>query len=151
MSTISVIQNLNSRISLEKTTFFLDKQYLFSLAEKENRAIKIKPGKHCLQAKIGWYASREFHFEIQPNEDLELILSSNYRAKGRRVSKITSVLFFGGLILNAYLKSPLFVGIWLAITVILSTIVAYKNNFKGLLYYNTIGRKDFLRLKEIDF
>ena len=150
-TTISIIQNHNSRFNLSNADIFLDNQFLCSLSENENKLIKIKPGTHCLTAKLKYFNSTEYSFELDNNESLDLILYSNYIVKKRVWRRIALAVFLLGFILsNITHNMPV---LWTAIVFAILSLIwdIHTIGFKGLFYYSTIGRKQMLSFKENDY
>lgn len=150
-STISIIQNHNSKFNLSNAEIYLDNQFLCSLSENENKAIKIKPGTHCLTAKLKHFDSTEYAFELDNNESLELILFSNYVMKKRVWRRIAAAVLLLGFLLFSITHNSLILWPTFLFAALFFFWDIHKIGFKGFLYYTTIGRKKMLHFKENDY
>ena len=150
-STISIIQNHNSKFNLSNAEIFLDNQFLCVLSENENKPLKVKPGIHSLTAKLKHFNSSEFSFELENNESLDLILFSNYVMRKRVWRRIAAAVLLLGFSLFSITHNSLILwptGLFAALFFIWDI---HKIGFKGFLYYTTIGRKKMLCFKENDY
>jgi len=149
MGTVTIKRKLEQVNKLRKINIYLDGAYAFSLSNGASKDIKLDTGTHNLLAKIDWCSSAVLPLTIKENEKTEIILYSGYQFKSSIFSILYPVVFFGGLSLNLYFKSTVFFWSIMVISAILLFIVSYKAKFKGIWYYLTLGRKEYLKLEEV--
>ena len=135
-----------SKIILTRKTEWLNRLrgYRFFIDGNESGKIKngsteefvIDPGTHKVQCKLNWCVSREFEVSVQPGETSYLLVKS-----GLKYFWIFYILLLAGLGYNLYytfahIRRPSYVSnlVWILIL----PAVLY------MLYYLTIGRKDYL-------
>lgn len=103
------------------------------IANGQELSLKVAPGAHSLQAKIDWAGSRKFQVEVREGEEKHVHLA------GFRYSRYIGYLFPAiialGLIPSGVVDIRLQIGIFLV-------VLLY------MIYYLTIGRHDYLTLKE---
>jgi hypothetical protein len=135
MSKITITRTNEWSNRLRSYTLFLDGQKLGTIANDEIKSFEVPPGKHTLKATINWLSSREQEFTIEGSE------AKYFRVSAFKLAKIlTPVLFIlaiGHLALRKIMHFDYL--IWLAIPVLVI-----------LVYYLTLGRKDYLWLRQTE-
>lgn len=120
---------------LRNATIFVDGQNIGAVGNGDVKDFEVQEGNHSLYAQINWGRSRELNFTISSDEKKYFTLS------GYKYSNILAPVTLA--ILVAHLIASKVFGIhWVAYLIIPSFLV--------MLYYITLGRKDYLILKEAD-
>lgn len=118
---------------LREIGVYVDGKKLGTVSNGETKTFTVPAGTHQLMAKIDWCRSRELPFLIEEDE------KKYFRLSGFKYSNIIIPFAFGILVLHIIIKR--FTGfehlIWLAFPA-----------FFLMIYFITIGHKDYLRLTE---
>lgn len=130
-----------------KMTVFIDGKYACSVASDKPQPLFVTPGKHKMTAKMDWMSSREYVFEIADEEQKEIVLSCNYRPENLWLSSWVLLVLWGSALLYKGVLSPTFLNVTFALALCCIAWITYQNKGKGLLYYLTIGRKDYLTIE----
>lgn len=135
MAKLVITRSSDFNNRLRSAAIYLDGEKIGVVANGEVKDFPVPEGLHRLSAKINWGSSREISFIINADEKKYFTLS------GYKYSNIIVPLTF--IILVCHIIANRFFGIhWIGLLVIPSFLV--------MLYYITIGRKDYLILKEAD-
>jgi hypothetical protein len=143
------IFNLEQQVNrFRKINIFLDGKYCCAIANGKTHSVVLAPGMHTLEARIDWCGSPLLSFDLEENTAKNFLLNCNYKPRRSAMSKLNALILFGGLLLNMlYFKSAPFIWTVLALSFFCMVIETYKRKGKGLLYYLTIGRKNYLKLE----
>ena len=135
MSKIVITRSNELNNRLRNAIIYIDGQQIGAVSNGDVKDFEVPEGNHSLYARINWGRSRELEFFIGSNEKKYFTLS------GYKHSNILAPITLA--ILIAHLIASKVFGIhWIAFLIIPSFLV--------ILYYITLGRKDYLRLKEAD-
>jgi len=115
---------------------YLEEEKIGVIANGEVKAFEIESGEHNLKSKIDWCGSEILTFNLNPNETKTIELS------GFKLGKfmLPIGLIIGGIYFifgKQLMDSPM------------ALIVAFFPIGLFLVYYLTLGRNKYLRLKEI--
>lgn len=148
MGIITLWPDADSKENMSQTMIYLDGESFSKLEKGENLKIKVAPGKHTIQLKQGLFSSANFEVNVKDFEEVHVVIGTNYKAKSTLNTALIPIVFFGGFLYNAYyLKSELFFWAIMISTALFLIIESYKVKFKGMLYYLTIGRKDYFHFE----
>lgn len=132
MSKIIITRSSEWSNRARAVAIYLDDEKLGTVANGAVETFEVPPGLHKLRAKMDWCGSREEVFTIHEGE------TKYFKLSGFKYSTIIMPAFSIILVLHLLLKN--FAGIkWVIWAVIPFFLV--------MLYYITIGRKDYLLLK----
>lgn len=145
---ITIYQSGKHGFLLRKVAVFLDNEYCCAISQNRPHPVSVSLGRHILRAKVDWLGPPEFSFEIKDNEQKDLELSCNYKAKGKLVSAVALIVFLLGIIYKENLQSELLFDFWISILILLVFLQIYLNRGKAMLYYLTIGRKKYFKFEE---
>ena len=120
--------------SLRSYQVYIDGRKSGTLRNAEVREFKVEPGTHSVVAKIDWASSNEVEVEVKEDEVKEL------NVRGIKNGNWLIPLSFVIIAFHFILRFT--VGFDYLIFLIIPGFVI-------LLYYFTIGRKEYLRLREI--
>jgi len=143
------IFNLEQQVNrFRKINIYLNGKYCCAIANGKTHSVALSPDRHTLEARIDWCGSPLFSFDLAENTEKSIMLSCNYKPRRSVVSTLSALILFGGLLLNIlYFKSAPFLWAVLALSLLCVMIEIYKSKDKGLLYYLTIGCKNYLKLE----
>jgi len=118
---------------LRKIGVYLDGEKIGTVSNGETKEFQVSAGLHQLHTKIDWCGSRTIPFTIAENESKTFELSSFKKAVW--LMPLVAVL----LIVNYLLQVTFRINstLWLLVPV-----------FLIFIYFLTLGRKDYLELKE---
>jgi hypothetical protein len=117
---------------------FIDDQPVGTIRNGGTEEFSVNPGIHKMICKINWTSSREYEFEVEANQKIFLQVKS-----GLRYYPYMAIILIALVLYNFFLKyshsvvPESFEYIFLGIGI---PILLY------LLYYTTLGRKDYLVL-----
>lgn len=129
MSRITITRRREWNNRFRKVGIYLDGEKIGEIANGETRSFDIHPGLHQLRARIDWCGSRQVEFGITQGERRYFSIESF------RFGRMIAPIVVGIVLLNIFYKYA----VWLMLPV-----------FLFLLYFLTLGRNDYLRLKEED-
>ena len=133
MATIK-IKRTNDYINyLRDYRLFIDGQKIGTIGNNQIKEFDILIGQHSLIAKIDWCSSPEFPFEASEKDSKILLLG------GMRSSRWLMPLISISIILALFLK---YVSYYISIILTLIPLLY-------ILYFLTIGRKNYLTIKEL--
>jgi hypothetical protein len=133
MATIK-IKRTNDYINyLRDYRLYIDGQKIGTIGNNQIKEFDIPNGQHSLIAKIDWCSCPNFSFEINENDSKILLLG------GMRSSRWLVPLIAISIILALILK---YVSYYISIVLILIPLLY-------ILYFLTIGRKNYLTIKEL--
>lgn len=118
-----------------KIALYIDGNKAGVIGNNKTEEFEIPEGTHTLKAKIDWLGSRDFQFSVAAGETKYVKLSGIPYANP--ILLIWAILFILNLMMSYSFGKNY--GLYLAIPV-----------FIILLYYFTIGRNDYLTIKETD-
>ncbi|MCM4158164.1 hypothetical protein [Gramella sp. AN32] len=133
-----IIINRNSEWANKWKNFdlFLNDEHLSVIEDKETLTFNLPKGSYILRAKMDWCSSQSYYFELQENQD--------------RYFEVTGFIFSKYLLPLAF---GCFVFFWviyflydfhsISLAFILMAFMGY------ILYFMSIGRNQFLQIKEI--
>jgi hypothetical protein len=136
MATLMIKRGNEYVNAARKIGIYLDGNKLGTVANASTQIFEIPEGKHHLHAKLDWCSSRDFEFSIAANETRHLKLTGI--AHSNNIMLATSIVFILHIIL------VLSTGFNYLILLTIPAIVI-------LIYYFTIGRKDYLVIRDHDF
>ncbi len=136
MATLMIKRGNEYINAARKIGIYVDGNKLGTVANASTETFEIPEGKHSLHAKIDWCSSRDFEFSIGANETKHLKLTGIPHANN--IMLATAIVFILHIVL--VLTTGIHYVIWLTIP---AAVI--------LLYYFTIGRKDYLIIKDHDF
>ena len=130
---ISRTQEWNNK--LRQIAIYVDGQKMGTIGNGEVKTFDVADGNHFVKAKIDWCGSRQIDFSISGEE------KKYFKLSGFKNSKIITPLAFVLVITSLILRRILhfYFAAWLILPVALI-----------LLYYLTIGRNDYLTLKQTE-
>jgi hypothetical protein len=113
---------------------YIDERRVATIGNGQTKEINIDSGEHTLFAKIDWAASKRLNFKVELNE------TKTFKVGGFKNGKWIMPLTLGIIVLSYILKITAGINylFYLAIP-----------PFLILVYYLTLGRKNYLTLKEI--
>lgn len=148
MGYIYILEDEDSKESLDNTLVYLDGEFLSKLEKRGNLKFKVQAGKHTIKLKQGMFVSPGFEVNIKDFDEITILIGTNYKRKSNLNTLLIPVIFFGGLLYNTYyLKSATFLWTILGCTALLLIFESYRSQFKGMLYYMTVGRKKYFNLQ----
>lgn len=120
---------------LRQIGIYVDGKKIGTIANGEIKTFEVADGNHSIKARIDWCGSREADFLISGDE------KKYFKLSGFRFSNlmmpVTLVLLVGGIVLRRAFHIDY--AVWLILPV-----------FFILAYYLTIGRNDYLTLKQTE-
>lgn len=135
MAKIVITRSNEFNNRLRNAIIYIDGQKIGAVGNGDVKDFEVAEGNHSLYAQINWGRSRELEFFIGRDEKKYFTLS------GYKYSNILAPVTLA--IVVVHLIASKFFGIhWIIFLVIPSFLV--------ILYYITLGRKDYLTLKEAD-
>ncbi len=130
---VSRVQEWNNR--LRQIGIYIDGQKIGTIANGEIKTFEVPDGTHFLKAKIDWCGSRDLDFCISGEE------KKYFKLSGYKLGKFIIIYALIVIILN-YIGNKL----WKTDNLFLLFIPA----LLIMVYYLTIGRNDYLQLKQTD-
>jgi len=120
---------------LRHIALYLDGQKIGTIGNGEVKTFDVPDGDHSIKAKIDWCGSRQIDFSVSGEE------KKYFRLSGFKYSNIIMPAALVLVILSLVLRRIFHIGFaaWFILPV-----------FLILLYYLTIGRNDYLILKETE-
>jgi len=134
MATIKIKRTNDYVNSLRDYRLFIDGQKIGTIGNNQIKEFDIPIGHHSLIAKIDWCSSPDFSFETNGNDSKILLLG------GKRSWRWLMPLISISVVLSLLLKN---VSYYISAVLVLIP-------FLYILYYLTIGRKNFLTIKELN-
>lgn len=138
---------------LRKIQVFLDDEKFCAISNGEIKSFDIPDGQHTLFAKIDWCKTEPVNINIDSSREKIFELGSPIEMTSVKLfSLIVSLFFIAGVFVAAYLHNVTII-YGLVIAMVLWQIVKYlfmkKKMQRSPLYYLTIGRKEYIYLREI--
>lgn len=110
---------------------FVDGVQVGKIGNGDVASFPVAPGKHTLSAKVDWCGSKDFTIDIKEGETKSLTLRTF------KYGNLLMPMLWGAIVLHIILSR--FWGINYGIALVLP-------GFLMLIYYLTIGRKQYLRI-----
>lgn len=120
---------------LRQIGIYVDGQKIGTIANGEIKTFEIPDGDHSIEAKIDWCSSRPVSFSVSSQEKKYFMLTGYKLA--RFIFPYAFTVLIANFILNLMHQSNFVIWFFLPAFLI-------------MLYYLTIGRKDYLVLKQTD-
>ena len=120
---------------LRRINVYLDGEITGTIANGETKAFEVSEGWHQLYSKIDWCSSRTRPFTIAEGETKTFELSS-FKMAAWLMPVALCLIIINYLLLTT---TQVRIGLWFLVPA-----------FLVLVYFLTIGRKDYLLLKELE-
>jgi hypothetical protein len=133
MATVKIKRTNDYVNYLRDYRLFIDGQKIGTIGNNQTKEFEIPIGQHSLIAKIDWCSSPEFSFEVSDRES-KVVLLGGIRS-WRWVMPLITMFVALALILKD-------------VSYYISTVLVLIP-FLYILYYLTIGRKNYLTIKEL--
>lgn len=131
--TVTRLSEWNNR--MREVGVYVDGKKIGAIGNGETKSFEIPEGTHQLKAKIDWCGSQEAPFVINGNE------TKYFSIRGFQYSNLIMPVTLAILVLHIIIRRTTGINyiIWFALP-----------SFLLLMYYLTLGRNDYLRVKETD-
>lgn len=127
-----VITRSRELVNLARTIhIYIDGEKVGSVGSGKTRKFELSPGVHQVKAKIDWAASREVPIKVEQDKDIKLFTLTAFKYAMLLPVAPVSALFYSVSGIRFFVIPPV---------VILGM----------MLYYITLGRKDYLVLQDQD-
>ena len=134
MTTIKIRRSNDYINLLRDYHLYIDGQIVGTIGNDQTKDFEISQGRHTLIAKIDWCSSPEVFFEITDHGS-KIFLISNFKYARLLIPFVTVIIALSFLLA---FKSHFYFG-----------LIFIFPGFIYLLYFITLGRKNYLTLKEL--
>ena len=134
MTTIKIHRSNDYINLLRDYRLYIDGQIVGTISNGQTKDFEITQGRHTLISKIDWCSSPEVSFEIN-DHDSKKFLVGNFKYARLLIPYVTVIFALSFLLA---FKSHFYFG-----------LIFLFQGFIYLLYFITLGRKNYLTLKEL--
>lgn len=133
MPTIKIQRIKEFNNSMRDYKIFIDGKQVGTIAYGETKDFTTSAGKHNVTAKIDWCSSPDILIDVKENETIALNIS------GFKISKWLILLMLGIIVLHLILSVT--IGFYMVKFLLVLPFIT-------LIYYLTIGRKEYLVIRK---
>ncbi len=130
---------------------YMDNRKLGSISNGETKTFDIADGQHEFFAQADWVTSKPIGLQLDTTASKKLELGSPLKMTPVRV--VFSITYLGLFLIGIFFKrqfnADYFLGLAFGVLLVLLLLEILLSKQKPAIYYMTIGRKEYIYLKEV--